>query len=224
MKFVPEWNGKSVSFFTKLEETPFPLPGLNSPAKLFNIVFNGDGSLYTSYFGSGQEVEEKHVVEGQIAHQKVESIPLGNECRISIHGSGQVRSFSRDKGELISHLGYELRSIETPVLLAQHRIGTAGEYIKDLLDVQKPKSKAVVVPGIFEQPLRAVFSLHAAPHDFSPQGGGLVWVGITKPMDNGRKLLVALEVSFEDWPQASPRNHEIRIFSKTTVACNQTAV
>lgn len=131
MKFERRWNGKSVSFFTKLEDPPVPLPGLHSPAKLFNIKFNADGSIYTNYFGGGQEVEERHVANGQTAHHRVAPIPPGKECRISIHGSGQVHGFIRGQGEVISHLGYELRGIDAPVMLAQHHIGTAGEYITD---------------------------------------------------------------------------------------------
>lgn len=221
MKFVPNWNGTSVSFFAKLNDPPLPLPGLHSPARLFNLVFNGDGSFYTSYFGSGQELEEKHLIDGQVVHHKIDVIPIRGERRISIHGSGEVRSFIRDGGEVISHLGYKLREIEMPVLLAQHRIGTAGEYIEDPFGVQNPKSTAVTIPGIFEQPLRPVFSLHAAPENCFPQGSGLVWVGITKTMENGRKLLVAVEISFENWPEGKPANHEIRVFSKSQAIDNQ---
>lgn len=215
MKLVENWNGKSVSFFTKLEVPPLPLPGLQSPVRLFNLVFNADGSFYTSYFGSGREVEEKHLVNGQPVHDKSEPIPAGRECRISIHGSGEVRSFIRGPQEILSHLGYELRAIEAPVLLAQHRISTAGEYISDPFGVQNPKSTAVVIPGIFEQPQRAVFSLHVAPEEYSVESGALVWMGITKLMDNGRRLAVAVEFGLENWPEKSARMHEIRVFSKS---------
>lgn len=214
MKFVPKWNHQSVSFFTKLNNPPLPLPGLHSPARLFNIAFNADGTIYTNYFGGGQEVEEKHLVDGQTVHHRQVPIPTGKDSRISIHGSGEVRGFIRGKGEVISHLGYELRSIDAPVLLAQHHIGTAGEYITEPFQDDKPKSTAVQIPGLFEQPNRAVFSLHASPEDFFPQGPGLVWAGISKPMDNGRRLLVAVELSYVEWPEDQPRDHEIRVFSK----------
>jgi hypothetical protein len=215
MKFVPKWNGNSVSFFAKLNDPPLPIPALLSPAKLFNIVFNGDGSFYTEYFGGGQALEEKHVLAGLPAHHKTDAIPHGQKCRFSIHGSGEVRSFIRDEKEVISHLGYEIREIEVPVLLAQHRIGSAGEYIQEPFTVQVPKPSGVLVDGVFGQPLRPVFSLHVAPEDFSPQGDGLVWHGITKPMDNGRKLSVAVEISYEDWPEGQSRDHEFRVFSKS---------
>lgn len=214
MKFKPNWNGKSVSFFTKLEDAPLPLPRMVSPIRLFNIVFDKDGSIYTIYFGSSHEVEEKHVVDGELNHHTIERVPLGKELRISIHGSGQVRSFSRGADEVISHLGYELRSIEQPVQLAQNRIGSAGAYMVDLFTVENPKSTAVVVPGIFEQPLQAVFHLHAAPEGYTPHGDGLVWTGLTKPMENGRKLLIAVALTYEPWIEGGLRDHEIRVFSQ----------
>lgn len=215
MKFVPKWNGNSISFFAKLNDPPVPIPAFLSPAKLFNIVFNADGSFYTEYFGGGQTLEEKHVLSGLPVHNKTAVIPAGKKCRFSIHGSGEVRGFIRGKQEVISHLGYELREIEAPVLLAQHRIGSAGEYIQEPFTVQVPKRSGVLVGGIFEQQLRPVFSLHVAPEDFSPQGDGLIWLGITKPMDNGRKLSVAVEIGYEDWPGGRSRDHEFRVFSKS---------
>ncbi|MBF0378620.1 MAG: hypothetical protein HQK72_14250 [Desulfamplus sp.] len=215
MKCLPIWNGNSVSFFTKLEEPPIPLPGLLSHIRLFNIVFNGDGSLYTSYFGSGTEVEEKYVINGQVAHQKTDVIHNRRECRISIHGSGEVRSFIRGKDEVKRHLGYELRNIKSPMLIAEHRIGTAGEYIPDTFGVQIPKSTAFVIPGIFEQPLRAVFGINVAPSEyFSPQSREFLWSGLTKPMDNCRKLVVGVDVRFEDKVDGQPLMHEIRVFTK----------
>jgi hypothetical protein len=218
MKLVEDWNGKSVSFFAKLEDPPIPLPGLISPTRLFNLVFNADGSFYTSYFGGGREVEEGHVVDGHFVHNNTESIAPGRECRISIHGSGEVRSFIRGPKEILSHLGYEIRSIDTPVLLAQHRIGTAGEYISDLLAFQNPKSTAVVIPRVFENPQRAIFSLHVAPEEYVVQKGNLVWFGVTKLMDNGRRLAVAVEYGVEDWPEGHERTHEVRVFSKSRAA------
>lgn len=213
MKFVNTWKGNSVSFFTKLEDPPLPIPALLSPARLFNIAFNADGSLYTTYFGSGQEVEEKHVTANQVENRKINSVPRGRECRVSIHGSGEVRSFIRGEGELKSHLGYELRMLTEPALVAEHRISTAGEYMPDPWGVQNPKSSAVIVPGIFEQPLQPIFSIHVAPEGFQPQSRQLIWAGCTKTMDNGRSLLFAVHLRFEKW--SGDRMHEIRVFSKS---------
>lgn len=217
MRFVPKWNGTSVSFFAKLNGPPLPIPAFLSPAKLFNIVFNGDGSFYTEYFGGGQALEEKHVLAGLPVYHKTDEIPAGQKCRFSIHGSGEVRGFIRDTQEVISHLGYEIREIEVPVLLAQHRIGSAGEYIQEPSTVQVQKRSGVLVDGVFEQLLRPVFSIHVAPEHFSPQGDSLVWHGITKPMDNGRRLSVSVVISYEKWPEGQARDHEFRVFSKSAV-------
>lgn len=59
-----EWNGTSVSFFNQITDAPLPLPGLKGPQRLFNIAWNNDGSLYTSYFGPAAEVEEREFVNG----------------------------------------------------------------------------------------------------------------------------------------------------------------
>lgn len=224
MKIVENWNGKSVSFFAKLEDPPLPIPALMSPARLFNISFNADGSLYTAYFGSGLEVEERHVSAGSEIHRKTDAFTQSRECRISIHGSGEVRSFIRGEGEVISHLGYELRTLADPVIVAEHRISTAGEYMPDPFGVQNPKTSAVIVPGIFEQPLQPIFSIHVAPEGFHPQGSQLIWAGRTKPMDNGRCLNVAVQLRFENWPEKGQRGHEIRVLSNSESRVNSRSV
>jgi hypothetical protein len=216
MKYVFKWKGDSVSFYTKLEDPPLPLPNMHSPIKLFNIFFDKDGSVYTIYFGSSHEIEEKHMVNGELNHHKIELAPPGKELRISIHGSGEVRSFSRESEEIISHLGFELRSIEQPVLLAQHHIGSAGAYMFNLLALKNPKPNAIILPGIFEQPLQAVFHLHAAPEGYTLQGDGFIWVGLTKPMNNGRKLLISVSLTYEPWAEGGLRDHEIRVFAQAS--------
>jgi hypothetical protein len=90
----------------------------------------------------------------------------------------------------------------------------------DPFGVQNPKSSAVIVPGIFEQPLQPIFSIHVAPEGFQPQSSQLIWAGRTKPMDNGRCLLVAVHLRFENWLDEGHRMHEIRVFSKSESIVN----
>lgn len=213
MEKIKEWNGRSVSFFGKLEDIPIPIPALLSPIRLFNIVFNQDGSLYTNYFGTCAEVATNQVIEGTSSQQIIESIPSNKELRISIHGSGQVRSFNRGANEQISHLGVELRAINQPILLAQHRLGTAGAYMHDLLDSTTPRASAKIIPGLFEQPLRPVFQIHVSPEGLEPHGPALVWSGLTRQMDNGKKLVFAVSLIYEPWNSDESRDHEIRVFA-----------
>lgn len=216
MELLKNWNGKSISFFSKLQDPPLPIPGLISPMRLFNIVFNTDGSLYTSYFGSSTEVITAQVVNYFPTQQQVSPTSLCQELRISIHGSGEVRSFIRGEDEIISHLGVQLREINQPIILAEHRLGSAGAYVHHPLEHQNAKSTATIIPGLFEQLLRPVFQISASSDDFCPTGNSVVWSGLTRQMDNGKKLVFAVSLTYEPWNCEASREHEIRVFATAT--------
>lgn len=213
MEQPDSWNGTSISFFSKLQDPPFPLPAFISPMRLFNIVFNADGSLYTSYFGTSTEVLAAEIVDESIIQQHVSPNTQLREHRISIHGSGEVRSSIRDENEIVSHLGVELREINQPIVLAEHRLGSAGAYVHHPLEHQKAKSTAVTIPGLFEQPSRPVFQISAAPACFSVTSTDVIWTGLTRPMDNGKKLVFAVSLAYEPWSTEAFRDHEIRVFA-----------
>ncbi|MEM5541733.1 hypothetical protein WNY61_03190 [Sulfitobacter sp. AS92] len=212
MTKLVEWNGKSVSFFTKLEDVPIPLPALVSPIRLFNLAFNADGSFYTTYFGGGTELTEQDVSSGAIVFRKDKALPDGGERRFSIHGSGEIRSFLRDEEEIVRHLGYELRALSEPKLLFQHMIGGAGEYINRPLAVQKPKTNAIVIPGLFENQGRAVFSCHVAPGDYVAKSDKVIWEGITREIDGGSRLNVTVTLDMADMPTGAHLCHELRVY------------
>ena len=211
-----EWNGTSVSFFNQITDVPFPLPGLKGPQRLFNIAWNNDGSLYTSYFGPAADVEEKEFVNGASVAGRISSITNFKEKRVSIHGSGEVRSFVRDETEKLFHLGYVLREITEPKVLAQHRLGGVNDYVADLMAGDRAKSKALVFKDLLLGLQRPYFEIHAAPEEYCPEGavnGELVWAGRTRPMDNGRRLIVAVTLHHEVWPKEGDRFHELRVFA-----------
>lgn len=212
MTMLVEWNGKSISFFTKLADIPFPIPAFVSPIRLFNLAFNADGSFYTTYFGGGTELTEQHVSSGAVVFSKDRAFPDRQERRFSIHGSGEVRSFIRDEEEVVRHLGYELRTITEPKLLFQHMIGSAGEYLSRPLAVQKPKANAIVIPGLFERQGRAVFTVNVAPGDHVAKSDNIVWQGITRETDGGRRLNVSVRLDIVAAPAHVSRCHELRVF------------
>lgn len=127
-----------------------------------------------------------------------------------------MRSFVRDETEKLFHLGYALREITEPKVLAQHRLGGVNDYVADLMEGDRAKSKAPVFKDLLPGLQRPYFEIHAAPEEYSPAGamnGELVWTGRTRPMDNGRRLIVAVTLHHEAWPKEGDRFHELRVFA-----------
>lgn len=209
-----DWKKKdSIRFYTTFPNSGLPFHALNAPIGLFVIYYGNDASIYTRPMGEVISAEYRRHVNGEVTLSRDVPISAGTEPKISIHGTGQVVGIERsvEEGESRAHLGFSLRDIDQPRLLAEHHIGKVGHYLGRLEESDPPKLSSVITPGVFETPMQPVYSIWAAPEDYSTQGH--IWSGITKPLANGKRLVVSVGFELRHANGERREDHELRAFA-----------
>ena len=201
-KIIENWKkGESIRVYSQLEDPPLNFSSLISPVRLFGLYYGKDGSLYTEHYVAISGAKYERFENDQKIHSQDVPIEVGAKLKTSLHGSGQVVGFERvvEEGPR-AHLGFALRDIDGPRLLAEQHIETAGHYLGNFEKSPSPTRYSVLVPGLFETVDLTVFSIWVSPERADVQDGTVV-SATTRLLDNDRKLTFSIALNLRKVPQ-----------------------
>jgi len=218
-KIIENWKkGESIRVYSQLEDPPFHFSPLISPIRLFGLYYGKDGSLYTEHYVAISGATYERFENGQKIHSQDVPIEAGAKLKTSLHGSGQVVGFERviEEGPR-AHLGFALRDIDGPQLLAEQHIGTAGHYIGNFEESPSPTKYSVLVSGLFETIDLPVFSIWVSPEGADMQDGTVV-SATTRLLENNRKLTFSITLSLRKVPQRVGDHRQVIFTSLSQMA------
>ena len=210
---IRTWKKKKpIRVYTQIEDPPIPFLPLLSPIILFIMYYGMDGSLYTEHNAAISGATYERFENGhKVLTQEVPAEVI-SKAKTSIHGSGEVVGFERAvENWPRAHLGFALRDINKPRLLAEQHIGTAGHYIGKFEKSPPPTRYSVIAPELFETVDAPVFSIWASPETTNPPKGSII-TATTKTLDNGIKLTFSIVLTLMKVDQR-PGDHRQVVFT-----------